>query len=398
MYYQSKRYKGRGKTRVDWPGSFHKARAPDVLYSKAFWTFSCDERQFQGLDASGNPSGASINWSLPALRIAKDSCFSTNNSDTTPHWTSVNMNNPGTGPFVCSGRWKDDVGGNQDSTICRVTRNANLNAGPMNLNQWAAVYKYMAPYKAKVSVTFLPAVVQPGEADQPATDDLNADALIIYYMLPNRMIGECTSVNNSTDRAALANPYGWSTSRNTTNPSTIMQTSEVKYINLSSPNTIGGGTRISAVWSLRNQKERNVNYMLKNVSLSTGSGSSAAWTTPIDLTITNASVPSPAWWFSFALGTKIGYSQFSYATRYRVNVTYYYKCWELRTDITSWQALLSNVLVPPQDTPQDDDMDFEQLEQEEPYTSVPSTPVIEQLTRELAQFGNVQKRPPLKRT
>lgn len=283
MFYKNKKYKGRGKTRVDWPGSFHKARAPDVLYSKAFWTFSTEEYQFQPLDTAGNPSNTGSPYCLAPLRLNQDRVMTTNNGNTNYHWTSINMNNPGTGPFVCAGRWFDNVGGGQDSTICRVTRNAAMNAGPMNLNQWAAVYKYMAPFKCKVTVTFLPAVVQPAEPTQAQVDDLNADDLCIFYMLPNQQMGDVTATNNAADKAILANPYGWGISATNTNATSIIQTSEVKVLPLSSPNTLGGRSKIRAQWSLRNQKERNMNYMLKNVCLATGAGSSAAWSTPTDL-------------------------------------------------------------------------------------------------------------------
>lgn len=393
MFYKKKNYKGRGKTRFDMPGSWHKARAPDVLYSNAYWTFSSDEPQFVGYNADGTTNGVLMR--VPYLDLVAGKSTTENLVGTFPCWASIQVNDP-SNPTVLMPYWVNDATTvDLGAGFGSATFNEVYNAGPMNFRQWAQIYRFASVYKTKIVVEFLPAFVQPSEGSQPLVDDLNQDSLRLFYMLRNMTEGDSTTSRALAQIQTVGNPFSWALG---VTPTKVEAQSDVKSIPLSSPNTIGGGTKIGATWSLRNQKERNVNYMLKNVLQSNGTGNSAVWESPTDIsgTVSVGTAPdTPSYWFQFMLGTHIGRSAFTYSTRFRVHIRYFYKCWDVRPEVVNWKAMMNLATAPrnPSLHPATDEMQVDEDWVPSADESTPSTPLLEQLTREMQLIENAKKVP-----
>lgn len=394
-YYSRRRpYKGTGTRRFDMPGSFGGARAPDVLYSWSDWNFSTGEFMFNRTDATGANIVPAV--SIDPMTLHAGTCFQTAGPSGVPSFYAVNLNDPRQ-PYIACPQVTDASGPpptSYQSVIASSTNNQAQSAGAMNLNMWAPVYRQMAIYKTKVMIEFTPAYVDPNATSQAQVDDLAADKLFIYFMLPNRQFGDATNPRISTGASTIMNPFAWSNNMATNGPTTIRLNRNVRRIPLTSPNTIGGGTTLKATWSLRNQMERNVNYMFKNILTSNGT----AWGAPEEIAGNfNAPTAAPGYFFYFGLGTDMGAATFTYRSKFRVRVRFYYKCWQIRDNTASWINLVNEALtaryakalVAPNKPVQDED--YMETDDQDDYDSVPSTPVIEQLTRELSMFGNAKK-------
>lgn len=383
-YHHNRNFKGRGKTRFKLPGSWHKARAPDVLYSDAFFTFSSGETQWYQLGDTGVPTATQMQ-PAPAW-IDGGRWVSTNQPNNTPTMCGISMSDLARGPAMASAHWLDSNGADiTTSHIGIPTKIATEAAGPMNVHQWASIYKYMTCYKTVMTIEFLPLFRT--SADAGVVADLMEDQIVVAYCMRNAQLGDTSGKWDSTTKDKVINPFLWNLTQYTT--SQVLANSEIKYTKMTGPNTVGGGTKIKVSWSLRNQKERNMDYMLKNVSESIAN----AWTPPKDLTtafyntVDNAPVENPEvyWaptqWFQWCLLSRMGHAAHTYKSKYRVNMWFKYKCWEILKDAPTWQQLLANHSMT---TKFIDNMDEEVMDCDD---EIESTPLLSQLAEDLSKLG-----------
>lgn len=258
-----------------------------------------------------------------------------------------------------------------------------------NINQWANKYNYCTVYQTDIILEIgnlytLDAGFSPyGNGE---------DGYYLYYALPN--IAAPTSVY-----ADAVNP--WAIHRSLTRVTDVLKTPGIKRVKLRFPNTTGNETtvKLRIRFKLKDVYGSMENYMLRSV----GSTDGAKFTAPIDRTGFNAAVNRHM--FYFWMGTDAATSNWNMQARWKASMYFKVKLWQPRFGSVAPSAGLrikTRDDLPVDELPtveeQDEDaMDFEKLEppgDDDDDDSVPSTPVIEQLTRELAQFGNAKKNVP----
>lgn len=359
----SKRYKRNTPTssRAQWKGVYgHGQAMPDVLYSKAYATFSSGE----SWDAFGGPGNIFVNTNDTFMRDLTNN--NPNPSPTTAGPHGLMVNNP-------------NLQGSFTRAASTASQGFRTSAIPwQNIAQWAPRYNYCTIYSTDIILEIgnlftLDAGFNPyGNGE---------DGYYLYYCLPNVAQPPSAWVD-------AVNPWGF---QRTQRVSDLLKTPGVRRVKLRFPNTMGNEStvKIRIRWKLKDCNPGNSEYM--NASVSTSGG--VNWTDPIDRTGFDAA--NKRHLFYFWMGTDTSPSNFNMQARWTCQMYCKFKCWQPRFGVLApvlggggltfrTQDFIDN---PPQEGEEEhppDEMEYEE-------TSVPSTPVIEQLTRELAQFGNAQK-------
>lgn len=251
--------------------------------------------------------------------------------------------------------------------------------GWVDINRWATFYEYCTIYETDIVLTVgnlfsLDAGYTNGYAQ-------GEDAFYLYYCLPN--------VDIPSNVAGTAyNPWGLQSS--TTPVSTVMRTPKIRRIKLKFPNTTGRDTSFTLriKWKLKDVGTNNLGYMLKSVA-SNFNGTS--WNEPLDRTGFDTNLSQKRHMFYFWMGTDNATAQYNMQARWNVKLYSKVKFWQPRANALaptlSFKTAEDDSNSDDQEEPQDQ-MDFETLE---PYPeSVPSTPLLSQLTQELANMGHAK--------
>lgn len=331
--------------RADWRGVFAgRSPNPDTLYTKVMQEFTSGE-----LWAAAAPGPLFTNNGF----IFQNSPTSTANAH--PHALCVNSPNlqmmyPESTPTF---------------------RNRTINW--IDINKWATFYEYCTIYQTDIilevgNLYSLDAGWNPyGQGE---------DAYYLYYCLPN--------VDIPSNVAGTAyNPWGLQSS--STPVSTVMRTPKILRKKLNYPNTVGQSEsfKLRIRWKLADIGSNNPSYMMKSVSANLNGTS---WQEPVDRTGFDTNLTAKRHFFYFWMGTDNVAANNNVQARWKMKVYSKVKFWQPR------YSALAPVL-----SFKTGEEEFEPHQEEEPddmqtdmFDSVPSTPVIEQLTRELHNLNNAK--------
>lgn len=248
----------------------------------------------------------------------------------------------------------------------------------VDLDRWASFYTWGTIYQTDI-------ILEVGSLfslDAGWTGYLNGeDSYYLYYCLPN--------VEDPSNTAAVAyNPWAMTPF---TQVSTVMRTPKIKRVKLTTANTAGKdiSCKIRVRWKLKDIGGGQEQYMLKSVNRASTANQWDA--VPSDRSGWEAGARRHL--FYFWMGTDNTASNYNVQARWNMQLYCKAKLWQpkynvlapqlvMKTSATETQALPEYPQVPLQN--EDDDMEEEE--------SPPSTPLIEQLTREVAQLGNAKRR------
>lgn len=359
--YRRRRYKRNrtSRSKADWKGIFGKngQTFPNELYTTVYQLMASGE----SWDVHGAPGNIFCNQ---GDRMQRD----------------LTTASTGLGPHA--------IGCNSPIGECSFTRAVSLGSQnwrtptvPLNnINQWAPRYQYCTVYGCNIvleigNIYTLDAGFNPyGNGE---------DGMYLYYCLPNVR----TPPNSWVD---AVNP--WAINAQTSKVTDVIRTVGIRRVKLRFPNTTGNEntTKIRIAWRLKDIAGVEGNYMESSVSSTTG----VTWTVPSERDGFTDASNNRRHMFYFWMGSDNLTSNFNFQARWKASIYYKIKLWQPRFGIIApvmgfqfrTQEMIDN---PPEEEQEEghtssDQMDFE--------TSVPSTPIIEQLAQELKQLNAPKKR------
>lgn len=342
---------------ADWKGVFAgRSPNPDTLYTQVMQEFTSDE-----LWGAASPGKIFVNQNM---------IFQPNPAATTAYPHAVCVNSP-----KLQMMYPEASPGFRERTTNWI-----------DINRWATYYEYCTMYQTDIvleigNVYSLDAGWNPyGQGE---------DAYYVYYSLPNVDIPPAAA-------GTAFNPWGIS---NTATPvSTVMRTPKILRKKLPYPNTTGisQGATIRIRWKLKDVGSPTPNYMMKSVS---SNSNGTAWNEPVDRTGFDTGLGTKRHFFYFWMGTDNVAANNNVLARWKMKIYSKVKFWQPRATALA-PTLSFKTGEEEQEEEQPEPPQYEEM-QTDSYESVPSTPVIEQLTRELSMFGNAKvsaQKPLLKRT
>ena len=337
--------------KANWKGVFeNRLPNPETLYTTVMTEFTSGE----GWNGANIPGNLYVNTG-EIWQKHKNSNVST----CFPH--SIVCNDPRTRAL-----WPS-------ATIPTSLSWANKDVPFVDVNRWATYYNWCTVYELDI-------VLQVGSLfslDSGWTGYLNGeDSYYLYYCLPN--------VEAPTDQPGTAyNP--WGIDAVTTPVSTVMRTPKIRRVKLTTANTSGKdiSCKLRIKFKLRDTTSAP-DYMKSSVS---GNSNGTAWQQPVSRNgffLGTAYIPHC---FYFWMGTDNTISNYNVQARW--NMKLYAKCkfWEPRPTALAPRLTFATALDQPQE-----ELDQDEMVEELPYESLPSTPLMEQLTRELQVLGHVPKK------
>lgn len=338
--------------KANWKGVYsNHAANPDTLYTQVYQRFTSGEL-FSSATSPGNLfCNSGRRWQNGTSGSELDACR--------PHALCMND------PKLCM-QWP----GPAPTTYFSATN-------WIDLDKWATFYEYCTHYETNV-------ILRIGtlfSLDAGWTGYLNGeDSWYLYYALPNVEVPP-------TGAAAQACP--WNINSTSTPASTVMKTPKIRRIKLTTANMVGRdvSTTLRIRWKLRDVGDPSPDYMNKSVSAVDLGGTSFG--APVNRS-GFSNFDAARHWLYFWIGTDNTPSNYNVQCRWECSIYSKVKLFQPRqTALAPFLKFVDGIEEKRlEEEPEQEDAMLEDV----PYESLPSTPLMEQLTRELQVLGNVPKK------